>query len=362
LHVVVAVLQALLRAIHEGGFPTGPALILAFDLLAEALQLQQARGPAATQEAAALLCGAPALQRLLGHAGAMLGVLAVDEQLRRLLGCLVRLAGLCKGQFHAAAGGVVPQQLLDALAKQLAAKDAVLEDAGTFLEVCRSYAKLRHVPGALLEEAVLRRLLRVPGVTGAGDAGATGDDSGFGVLLAALQRLANAGLALDGKQQEAVEKVRGKGHGTCRVKMDTGGLTASASAVCCCIPAALPPPVSSSAVQLIRDMDVPYRASLCQITQFPVTIAAMICMPCLLLLQVLLDQLSKRPTRQVAALVGRYHQLGLAASRVMKKAAAEFARRPEEEADPHMLLEVLQGLAGFGDVKVLPPQLLTRWV
>jgi hypothetical protein len=81
-----------------------------------------------------------------------------------------------------------------------------------------------------------------------------------------------------------------------------------------------------------------------------------------LLLQVLLDQLAKRPTRQVAALVGRYHQLGLAASRVMKKAAAEFARRPEQEADSHMLLEVLEGLAGFGDVKVLPPQLLTRWV
>lgn len=199
--------------IQEGGFPTGPALILAFDLLAEALQLQQVRGPAAMTAAAALLCGAPGLQRLLGHAAAMLGVLAVDEQLRRLLGCLVRLAGLCKGQFHAASDGVVPPQLLDALTRQLAAKDAVLEEAGTFLEVCRSFAKLRHVPGALLEEAVLRRLLRGSGAAGTGDTSASSDDSGFGVLLAALQCLAGAGLALDGKQQEAVEKVGTKAGG-----------------------------------------------------------------------------------------------------------------------------------------------------
>jgi hypothetical protein len=77
-------------------------------------------------------------------------------------------------------------------------------------------------------------------------------------------------------------------------------------------------------------------------------------------LQALIDALPRCHPSQVAALVAQYPHIGIASSRLMKKAAAEYLRRPLNSPAPEVLLGLLEGLAGFGDVKALPGQLITR--
>ena len=178
-----------------------PELLLTLQLLADALEQQP-------QQAAAF-ASHQAVPQLLKQIPGALAPLAAAEKLLQLIEALGRLGEGCPENFHAGAGGLVSGQLMQRIAQRFTGEEGLhqlLEPVGSYGGVLGWFAQLRYMPGPLVDEGVLKGVLR----EGQGEEeGVGGVTTGLGSVLKALQQLSTAGVLMFEKHQSQVEKVGG---------------------------------------------------------------------------------------------------------------------------------------------------------